>query len=207
MSRFTRLFVIGAIAVMALVTLAVTAWRWEAYTQGGVFSDRKLMLNTFALVFLPLWLGLGAFATGWMLSRSNAALPLAPDTRRVGENSLVAAALLTAGVHLWTAAGAVLGEPPGREFGGRLVVAIAGVFFILNANFVAKTSPPPAWPDPGRWIRATLRTGWVGVAAGLVILATAIMAPLGSMGWIVIGATVVYGLASVLNHLGGRKTA
>lgn len=206
MSRSTQVFVFGLIAAMLLVTLAVTGWRWDTYVEDGAFSKRKLMRYTFALVFMPLWLGLGAVAIKWTLTRPG--LRLAEDTRRVAESSLIAATLLMVGVHLWTAAGAILGEPPGGEFGVRLVEAVTGIYFIMNANFSAKTSPPPGWPDPGRWIRATLRTGWVGVAAGVVILASAIAAPVEPMVWIVGGATLAYVVAAVLNHRGlGRKPA
>ena len=115
MSRFTRLFVIALIAAMTLITLAVIAWRWDAYAQAGALSNRQLMVSTFALVFMPLWLGLGALTMQWMLTRP--VMPVADDTRRVAGKSLIAAALLAAGVHLWAAAAAILGEPPGREFG------------------------------------------------------------------------------------------
>lgn len=206
MSRFTRLFVIGLIAEMALVTLAVAAWRWDAYVQVGAMSNNKLMASTFAMLFIPAFLALGALFIGWMFSRPG--LRIADDTRRFGEKSLIAAGLLCAGIHLWAASGAVLGDPPGHAFGVRVIEAIAGIFFITNANLSAKTSPPPGWRDSGRWIRATLRTGWVGVAAGLVILAGAIAAPLGSMVWIVGGATLVYLATAVLGHLRlGRKPA
>ena len=203
MSRSTQLIVFGVIAAMALVTLGIIAWNWDAYGEPGAFSDRKLMGHTLVLVFMPVWLGLGALSMKWMLTRPT--LQLADDSRRAAEVSLVSAALLCAGVHLWGAASAVIGEPPGREFGVRLLEAIAGIYFILNANFSAKTSPPQGWPDPGGWIRATLRTGWVGVPAGVVILVGAIAAPVESMIWIVGAATLAYVAAAVLNHLKFRR--
>jgi len=205
MSRSTRLFVFGLIAAMALVTLAVIAWRWDVYAQHGAFANRKLVLTTMALVFVPLWLGLGTLAINAMFARSMAAWPMADDQRRFTENSLIAAALLVAGIHLWIAAAVILGEPPGRAFSTRLIEAVTGIYFIINANFSTKTSPPQRWPDPGRWIRAKLRTGWVGVAAGLFILVSAIAAPVESMMWIVGGATAVWVLAAVLNHCGPRR--
>lgn len=203
MSRFTRLFVIGLIAEMALATLAVTVWRWDAYAQAGALSNSKLVANTFALVLIPLCLSLGVFTVIGMCARAR--LRIADDTRRFTERSLIAAALLAAGVHLWAVAAAVLGDPPGREFGARLIEAIVGVYFIINANFSAKTSPPRGWPDAGRWTRSTLRAGWAGVAAGLVILAGAIAAPMASMGWIVGGASAAYLAVAVLGHLGLRR--
>ncbi len=203
MRRSIQLFVFGLVAAMVLVTLAVATWLWDALAQAGGVPDRKLVIHSLALMFIPLWLGLGALAIKWMLTRPG--LQIADDSRRVAENSLVAAALLAVGVHLWTAAAAVLGEPPGREFGVRLVEAVTGIYFIINANFAAKTSPPAGWPDPGRWIRATLRTGWVGVAAGVVILTSAIAAPVDWMIWVVGGSTLAYVAASVLNHLKFRK--
>ncbi len=151
-------------------------------------------------------MALAAFGKTRMFARPK--LPLADDVRRVSEISLIAATIFMACVYSWVAAAAVLGQPPGREFGGRVLEAATGVFFIVNANFAAKTSPPQGWPDPGRWIRATLRTGWVGVAAGLVILAGAIWAPPKLIVWIVLGATLAYVATAVLSHAGsGRKPA
>lgn len=207
MTRTTRLFVWSLIAAMALVTLGVLAWRADAFANPGGLTDRerlKLTGNAFALVFLPGWLALGTLFMMRTLARPK--LRLADDQRRVAETSLVAASILMVGVYGWVVAGVVLGEPPGRAFGARLVEAIAGVFFIVNANFAAKTSPPQGWPDPGRWIRGALRTGWVGVAAGLAILAGAIWAPMKSMVWIVGGATLAYVASAVLNHVGRGRT-
>jgi len=206
MSRRTRLFVWSVIAAMMLLTAGIAVWRADALTNLESLSKHarlNLTVNTFGLVFLPAWLALGALGMNRMLAHPK--LRLADDQRRFAERSLVSAAIFTGGVHAWLVAGAIIGEPPGRELGGRLVEAVAGVFFIVNANFAAKTSPPPEWPDPGRWIRATLRTGWVGVLAGGVILASAIFAPVEPMIWIVGGATAVYGAVGVLSHLNLRR--
>jgi hypothetical protein len=206
MSRRTQVFVWSLIVAMALVAVGMLVWRADALANLGGLTDRersRITKTMFGLVFLPAWLAFGTLFMTYMLSRPK--VRLANDQRRAGEISLVAATILVAGVQAWVAAGAVLGEPPGREFGARLIDAIAGVFFIVNANFAAKTSPPQGWPDPGRWIRATLGTGWAGVTAGLVILASAVWAPIMSMGWIAGGATLVYVLAAVLNHVGAAR--
>ncbi|MET0275006.1 MAG: hypothetical protein ABW360_18620 [Phenylobacterium sp.] len=206
MSRSTRVFIWLLIAAMALVAVGILAWRADDFSNFGDLAHgerRKLIGYSFALVFMPSWLALGAFGVGWMLNR--AAVLIADDSRSVAEKSLIASAIFCAGVQVWIAFAAILGEPPGREFGGRLVEAIAGILFIVTANFVAKTSPPPHWPDPGRWSRATLRTGWVGVAAGVVILISAIAAPMSWVVWIVGGSTLVYGVVGVLSHLGARR--
>lgn len=206
MTRTTRLFVWSVIAVMMLATAGVAVWRADAFANLESLSEharRNLTANAFTLVFLPAWLALCTL--GMTRALAHPALRLADDQLRFANRSLVSAAVFMAGVHVWVTTGAILGEPPGREFGGRLVEAVAGVFFIVNANFAAKTSPPPEWPDPGRWIRATLRTGWVGVLAGGVILASAIFAPVGPMVWIVGGATAVYVATSVLSHLNLRR--
>jgi hypothetical protein len=209
MTRKTLLFVWSVIALMALVTLGILVRRADAYANFGGLTDPerfRLTMNTFGLVFLPAWLGMGALFITWMLARPK--FQLADDQRRVSEISLIVATIFMAAVYGWVATAPVFGELPGREFGGRLVEAMAGIFFIVSANFAAKTSPPQGWPYPGRWIRATLRTGWVGVAAGLVILAGAIWAPMKSMVWIVGGATLAYVLAAVLNHVrAARKPA
>ncbi|MEO8114148.1 MAG: hypothetical protein ABI655_07210 [Phenylobacterium sp.] len=208
MTRKTQLFVWSLIVAMALVALGILVWRADDFANFAGLTHReriKLIGYTVALLFVPAWLALGTLATNWMFTRAMVAWPLADDQRRFAERSLIAAAIFSAGVQVWMAVAAVLGEPPGREFGVRLIEAIAGILFFITANFAAKTSPPQGWHDPGRWIRATLRTGWVGVAAGVVILVSAIAAPVGSVVWIVGGASGVYVLAGVLNHLGARR--
>jgi len=202
MSRTLKLVLLAAVLEMTLVAVGVAVWRWDALANLDTLSRaalRRTLVGTFGLAFFPAWLALGAWLAAWKMARPGPRM--ASDTRRYHDVTLMAAAAFAVGVQAWTA-GLVLGVIPHNGFGLRLVEALSGVFFVVAGNFAAKTSPPigPGAPDPAVWARGMLRVGWVGVAAGLVIVIAAITVAINQMLWIIFAATVVYAAASVLQR-------
>lgn len=200
MSRTLKLVLIAAVLEMTLVALGVGAWRldaigWslEALPESG---RGRFLIGTLMPGFFPAWLALGS----WLAARKCArpGLKAAPDARRFNEITLMAAAAFAVGVQAW-GVGSILGLIPKDGVQIRAIEALTGVFLMVAGNFGAKTSPPTGEraPDPAVWARAMLRVGWVGVAAGLVIVIAAITVDLDNMMWVIAAATLAY-VASVL---------
>jgi hypothetical protein len=205
MSRTLKLVLLAAILEMFVVAIAAAAWHWDAIASATDPQVRnKMLFSTGMFAFFPACLVFGSWLT-WKIARSG--FPVAPDTRRYNEITLMAAAALAAGTQAWAVA-AVLGFIPKGGFGFRLIEALTGVFFMVAGNFVAKTSPPTGEhaPDPAAWTRGMLRIGWVGVAAGLAIIVASITVAIDQMIWVIFIASAAYLLVSVLQHRAMRRT-
>ena len=210
MSRTLKLVLAAAVAEMTLVALALAAWRlqplgWSLEALAPTVRGRFL-LATFMPAFFPAWLGPGSWLAVRKMARPG--LTTAPDTRRYNQVTLMAAAAFAVGVQAW-GVGSILGIIPKDGVQIRIIEALSGVFLIVAGNFAAKTSPPTGEraPDPAAWARGMLRVGWVGVAAGLVILVAAITVALDQMIWIIFTATIVYVLAAVLQRRALHRAA
>lgn len=180
MNRFITWVLAAFVAEMVAVAVGVAVWRWEAFTGFAALSEktqRALILTSLGLAFCPAW-----FALGWwrIHRRMIAQEPRhTDDHRRFQQVSLLVAGLFAVGVQAWLAAGTILGAPPGREFGLRLLIALVGVFLAVVGNFQAKVGAPTGdgAPDPGVWTRAMLRHGWTAVLAGALIVIGAAFLP------------------------------
>ena len=203
MSRTLKLVLIVAVIEMTLVAVGVAAWRlnaigWslESLPQPG---RGRFLVGTLMLGFFPAWLALFSWFAARKMARPG--LKAAPDTRRFNEITLMAAAAFAVGVQAW-GVGSILGLIPKDGVQLRAIEALTGIFLMVAANFGAKTSPPTGdhAPDPAMWARGMLRVGWVGVAAGLVILIAAMTVALDLMMWVIATATLVYVAASLLQR-------
>lgn len=197
MSRMLKWTLVAAAVEMTLVAAAVSLARWQAlpaHAPDGAF--RMFWIVSGSMAFFPAWLSAGAWLTVRKMSRRG--LLHAQDTLRHGEITLMGAAAMAVGVQAWLG-GTMLGVVPEKAIGIRLVEALTGVFIMVAGNFAAKTSPPTGEraPDAAAWTRGMLRIGWFGVAAGLIIVVAAIVAPIGVMVWVILGSTATYAFATV----------
>jgi hypothetical protein len=208
MNRISKWVVLSCIAGMTLVALAVTAYRWDALIHLDSLSDqgrRRVLVGTAGLYFCPAWLAVGsALIRRRLASEGGLRMPL--DRRRHVELTWIASAMLVAGMQAWLALGAILGAPPGRAMGLRLVFILTGVFFAVTANFAAKTSPPPGI-DAGAYTRSILRTSWIGVCAGLAIVIGSVLVDLRFLLPLQLGATLAYLAAAVVHRRTIRSCA
>lgn len=201
MSRMLKLVLLAAFLEMALVTLGAAAWQWASLAGAdNLRVARARLLLTPMMAFFPACLGFAVWLTTRQLAQYGRDMP--PDTRRYNEITLVATAAIAVGVQAWGACTLLGLLPDNDEVGLRLVEALTGVFFMVTANFAAKTSPPTGkWaPDPAAWTRGMLRVGWVGVAMGLIIIICAATVAVQHMVWIVLAATAVYAGTAIVQH-------
>ena len=178
MNRVAKLICWLVVAVMTAVASAAIALRWPdiAHHRSGIspFGWRL----AFALVFYPLWIA-GAVVLSERQLRPRG-MRFSAGHIRLTETALVAASLLACGLDIWFAAifafkdGALLQVSPQQ-----VAVLLGGVFFAVLGNASAKSAPPvgPAAPNPGLWIRESLRNGWTVTLSGLVMIATAFAPP------------------------------
>ena len=177
MSRTLKLIVQAAIIEMALVALAIFAWRYGALPglpAPGPLNPRTQVM----LVFAPAVFVLAVVYAGRRLASDR---PRISDShRRYLEGSMqVGAAMIVAMQGLFAYID-VTGVVMDRELVVRGLAAFVGLSAAIQGNAAAKLDPPSGdgAPAPGVWTRTVLRFGWIMVAMGLAIVVSAVALPL-----------------------------
>jgi hypothetical protein len=204
MSSKTRLLILALLAANLAIALAALVLRL-----GLVSAPPGLeVLNTpvtprgvFALVFVPVWMGLGWAFMEWRLASRT--LTPAADFRRISVNGFIAASLMVLCVQVWLSASVVMGAAPRPELVMRLMTAFVGALLAWQGNFYAKSSPPSGEkaPPPARWTRHILRIGWGMAIAGVALMVASAVLPLAILRW----ATLVCVVVLLANNLANRK--
>jgi hypothetical protein len=178
MNRLAKLCCWLAIAEMAAAAMVAIVVRWPdlAHHREHVSPMGWRLLVT--LCIYPFWIG---FAVLWAEHRLRLkGVQVSDDHRRLTETGTVAVGVLTAAAQTWLATifisrdwYVLYGSPQ------QIVMLVSGALFMVLGNATAKVSPPkgPAAPDPGVWIRVSLREGWVLVLSGIVMIAAAFAPP------------------------------
>jgi hypothetical protein len=174
MNRLAKLTCWLMIAEMLVVATCAVAARWPdiAHHREAIsfFNWRVL----FGLWFLPAVLAYTALRIERRLRPEG--MRLSADHHRLTEVGLVAVSLFFGAMQAWLAAIFVFRDPAVLHIGPQGVgILLLGAFLVIYGNASAKRSPPvgPAAPDPGVWIRASLRSGWTMVLLGICMMAAA----------------------------------
>jgi hypothetical protein len=176
MSRTPKLICYAAIIEMALVAIALFAWRHAALP--GLPAPGPPNPHTqFMLVFLPAWLATSAVFIGWRLASNR---PRLSDShgRFIGGSLQVAAVALAAMQGLFAYVD-VTGATLDRPLLLRAFAVFAGLWVAILGNGAAKLDPPTGAgaPVPSVWTRALLRYGWMVVVLGLILVVCALALP------------------------------
>jgi hypothetical protein len=176
MSRKLKLVLYVAIAWMTLVALAVFAWRHGVFP--GLPQPTPATRGRFMVVFLPPWLAVVAIYLGRRLSSDR---PRISDShRRYIERGLPAAAAIFVAMQGLYAYVDVTGAKVDAVLLGRGVIAVSGLWLMIQGNAAAKLDPPSGdgAPPPGVWTRMLLRWGWIMVGMGVATVVSAFALPL-----------------------------
>jgi hypothetical protein len=174
MNRLARLCCWLLVVEMSAVAIAALAVRWRDIIHHSAAISLFGWRVAFCVGFFPAWMALGI----WMTERSlrPRGMAFSASHHRVKETAAVATGLLMAGMQGWFAAYfAFHGAPMQQVSMQQAACFFGGLFFVLYGNASAKIAPPtgPAAPDPGSWIRKSLRNGWATVLAGIALMAIA----------------------------------
>jgi hypothetical protein len=203
MSRTMKLFLLVALAEMALVAAVFFVAHWGAISHLSALEGlrrRRLIGILFGLIFAPAGLALGSLVGARQLTQRG--IQLVAEHHRLFEASLAVAAVFIAVIQAWLAFGLPAGLVAPQGFVARLTLVFCGVFAVVSGNFTAKIAPPsgPLAPTPAVWIRGVLRNGWAMVWLGLFEVAAAIALPVKQLPlllWIMLAATLLIARAQL----------
>ena len=176
MSRTCKLIVIAAIVEMALVALAIFAWKSGAFP--GLPAPRPIEHpHQFILFFAPVWFALGSVYAARRLASDRPRI--SDNHRRYLEGSLKAGAALIAATQGFFAYADITGAMIDKELAGRGLAFFLGLWLTIHGNAAAKLDPPSGEgaPSPSVWTRMLLRFGWIMVALGLGLVLCALALP------------------------------
>ncbi len=181
MNRSTNWIVAAATAEMVLVAIGAVLWRGlivEHLALAELTGQRKLVGATVILLLMPLWVALA-----WFIARRQiASRRMTPSAEhiRLFEISFVVGILMLVVMQGFLARSLVTGDTAGRELLQRGSLAFAGVFTLVQGNFMAKVAPPtgPAAPPPHAWMRMRLAVGWASALIGLALLVCSVSLPI-----------------------------
>jgi hypothetical protein len=174
MVRWGLALLAAATSITALAAVG-RAWRTGALAAEGF--RQPLLVAWSLLIPVVMWSVLA-----WTVRRFASDRPeLAPDHKRHLQGALGVWFVVLTALEGWLAYNFLrLGPPPlDRESFARLAFVVMGVAMAVRGNFVAKVSPPTGAgaPDPGRWTRSMLKTGWTLTLIGAAMVIGAMVLP------------------------------
>ncbi|MBS0334928.1 MAG: hypothetical protein JSS35_19320 [Proteobacteria bacterium] len=175
LAKFTCWLIVAAMAAMAA---AATVAQWPVLAHHPASLKPIGWRLLFSLWFYPGWIAAAILLSERRLRPKG--MELSSDYRRFTQATLVVVALFSAAMQAWFAAMLLFRDlhvlhasPQGVS------MLVGGAIFVIYGNSGAKLAPPtgPAAPEPGRWIRTSLRKGWAQVLMGMVMMAGAFASP------------------------------
>ena len=181
MNRIAKLFCWLAAGEMTAVAIAALAARWPDVAHHPETINLLGWRILIVLAVFPALATYGVVRTERRLRPEGMELSMAH--RRMTEWGMAVNCVLFAGMHNWFAAifatrQMLLFNNASPQSVGLL---IGGALLVVYGNASAKLAPPkgPAAPDPGAWIRTSLRNGWAVVAVGMIMM----IAAFATVGW------------------------
>jgi hypothetical protein len=180
MNRVAKLLCWFLIVEMIVVGFGAISSRWDDILHHPHAISAFGWRIVFALFASPVLAVYGVFRTERRLRRKG--IEFSAGQREVTGTWMVASFIMVASMQNWFAAILakhqmlmLLNTSPQP-----VAMLVGGALLILFGNASAKFAPPtgPAAPDPGAWIRASLRSGWTAVLSGIAFMAAA-FAPMG----------------------------
>ncbi|HEY3949220.1 hypothetical protein [Phenylobacterium sp.] len=173
MNRVAKLVCWLAIVEMIAVGIAAVAARWTDIIHHPQVISLFGWRIVFALAFFPVWAAYGLTRVERRLNPQGMVLSMAH--RRMTEVGYAVICPLMAGMDTWFAAIFAKHQMLLNASPQPVGLLVGGALLVVFGNASAKFAPPtgPAAPDPGAWIRASLRNGWATVLSGLAIMAAA----------------------------------
>ena len=203
MTRNTRLLILTVLIAnigIALGAIALKSGAWPApnglEVQVGPIPPRRVL----TMLLIPIWMTM--FWGLVELRNARRALKPAADFTRISAYGFVVASLFCVVVELWFANALVTGSAPGRMLVVRLTTLFLGGLIAAQGNFLAKSSPPTGEkaPEPSRWTRHVLRTGWGMVLVGVGLVVSALTLPTSALPWAMPVAVVLLVVNVVANR-------
>ena len=208
MNRRVKQLLWSAVAAMFAVAIAAIAWRPQM-PEADAALLRPRPMGPLILLAIPTIVAVMLVISA---SKLDARSPgLAKDNTQHVQGAMVFLVLFMAACQAWIAFMHIGGVAPGGETLVRGAVLLSAVAMAVRGNFVGKLSPPAVAdpPDPALWARAARRMGLGLVALGSLLTVCALVLPLRSLFFVLMGmAAILVGMsfAHRATIKGGRRS-
>ncbi|MBS0364039.1 MAG: hypothetical protein JSR98_21915 [Proteobacteria bacterium] len=179
MTRLAKLTCWSIVAAMVAMAAGAMIVQWPVLAHHPAALKSLGWRVFFALWSYPVWIAAAILMSERRLKPKG--MEYSPDYRRFSQTAVVVISLFAGVMQAWFAAIFVFRDARVLHASPQQVaMLIGGAIFVIYGNSAAKLSPPkgPAAPEPGRWIRTSLRRGWAIVLMGVVMMAGAFAPPL-----------------------------